>query len=96
MTTMLILNASPALEDDLVDFLLEYPGVEGFTSFAGYGHGNAQDMTVTEQVAGRRKRVQFQIVIDAKTADSLIGELGQRVGQDIVYWQLPASGLGKT
>jgi hypothetical protein len=96
MKTMLILMTSPALEEDMVDFLLDHPHVEGFTSLAAYGHGHTAAMSVTEQVAGRRKRVQFQIIMDVGAADSLTQELTGRVGQDVVFWQVPVSGLGRT
>lgn len=96
MKTMLVLNASPALEEDLVDYLLEHPGIEGFTSFAGYGHGSNSDMSVTEQVTGRRKRVQFQIIMDAGDVEQVTSGLGNRIGRDIVFWQVPVSGLDRT
>jgi hypothetical protein len=96
MKTMLILMTSQALEEDMVDFLLDHPHVEGFTSLAAYGHGHTATMSVTEQVAGRRKRVQFQIIMDVGTADSLTQELTRRVGQDVLFWQVPVSGLGRT
>lgn len=96
MKTMLILSASPALEEDMVDFLLEHPAVEGFTSIAAYGHGSAIAMSVTEQVAGRRKRVQFEVILEEHEVDSVTSQLADQVGQDIVYWQVPVSGLGRT
>lgn len=96
MKTMLILSTSPALEEDMVDYLLEHPGVDGFTSLAAYGHGSAIAMSVSEQVAGRRKRVQFQVIMEADAVDSLTRLLAEHVGQDIVFWQLPVSGFGRT
>ncbi len=96
MKTMLILNASPALEEDLVDYLLEHPDIEGFTTFAAHGHGSTSNLSVTEQVTGRRKRIQFQILMNSNVVDALTGELGSRIGRDIVYWQVPVSGLGRT
>ncbi|MDO9521238.1 MAG: DUF3240 family protein [Pseudohongiella sp.] len=96
MKTMLMLSTSPALEEDMVDYLLEHPGVEGFTSLAAYGHGSALYMSVTEQVAGRRKRIQFQIILETDEVESVTSQLADRVGQDIVFWQVPVSGLGRT
>ncbi|TFH73765.1 DUF3240 domain-containing protein [Gammaproteobacteria bacterium LSUCC0112] len=96
MKTMLILSASPALEEDMVDYLLEHPGVEGFTSLSAYGHGSASTMSVSEQVTGRRKRVQFQVILEDTDVPAVTGELGTRVGKDIVYWQVPVSGFGRT
>lgn len=92
--TMLVLNASPALEEDVVDYLLQHESVDGFTSFAAYGHGTRGTMTVTEQVTGRRKRVQFEVLIDEEHVPSVTQPLKQRFGTDIRYWQLPVYGLG--
>lgn len=93
-TTMLVLNASPALEEDVVDFLLTHPSVEGFTSFVAYGHGTRGDLTVTEQVTGRRKRVQFEILMNEDDVASVTQPLSTRFGNDVRYWQLPVYGLG--
>lgn len=96
MKILLVLNIPPALEDDMVDYLLEMEEVRGFTSFAAQGHGGGEQLTVTEQVSGRRKRVQFEIIIDEEIADRVIAGLSTRVGKDIAYWQLPVSGIGHT
>ena len=93
-TTMLVLNASPALEEDVVDFLLTHPSVEDFTSFAAYGHGTRGAMTVTEQVTGRRKRVQFEILMNEDDVASVTQTLASSFGDDIRYWQLPVYGIG--
>ena len=96
MKTLLVLNIPPALEDDMVDYLLELEEIKGFTSFVAQGHGGGERLTVTEQVSGRRKRVQFEIIIDADLADKVIAGLSACVGKDIAYWQLPVSGIGHT
>lgn len=96
MKTMLILSVPPAQEEDMVDYLLEHPSVEGFTSLSANGHGNASTMTVSEQVTGRRKRVQFQVILEDTDVPAVTAELSARVGQDIVYWQVPVSGFGRT
>jgi hypothetical protein len=92
--TMLVLNTPPALEEDVVDYLLTHPAIEGFTSFTAYGHGAHGAMTVTEQVTGRRKRVQFEILINEDDVPSVTQNLNKRFGDDIRYWQLPVYGLG--
>ena len=92
--TMLILDAPPALEDDVVDYLIEYSAIEEFSSFTAYGHGGHGTMTVTEQVTGRRKRVRFEILMQEQDVPGLTQTLKQRFGTDIRYWQLPVYGLG--
>jgi hypothetical protein len=96
MKTLLVLNIPPALEDDMVDYLLGLQDVRGFTSFIAQGHGGGERLTVTEQVSGRRKRVQFEIIVEAELADRIIAGLSSSVGKDIAYWQLPVSGIGHT
>lgn len=96
MKTLLILNIPPALEDDMVDYLLALEEVKGFTSFAAQGHGGGERLTVTEQVSGRRQRVQFEIIVDESLVDLIVSGLSANVGKDIAYWQLPVSGIGHT
>jgi hypothetical protein len=94
--TMLVLNASPALEEDVVDYLLTHPAIEEFSSLTVYGHGSRGDLTVTEQVTGRRKRVQFEILMNEDDVPGITQTLKQRFGTDIRYWQLPVYGLGQS
>ena len=96
MNTMLVINASPALEEDLVDYLLSHPAIEGFTSFAAHGHGTSTAMSVTEQVTGRRKRIQFQIIMSEQDVAAVTRDLGEQIGADILFWQIPVSGVGRT
>ena len=59
--TMLVLNTAPELEENLIDYLLSFEQVEGFTSYQVHGHGEHRNLSVTEQVTGRRKRSQYEI-----------------------------------
>ena len=85
MQNMLVLNINPEVEGDMVDYLLEQPKVSGFTSFPARGHGTFQKMNLTEQVTGRRKRIQIEIVLDEKDVQPLIDGLKENVGTDIFY-----------
>lgn len=96
MKALLILNIPPALEDDMVDYLLALEEVKGFTSFVAQGHGGGERLTVTEQVSGRRQRVQFEIIVDEALVGPIVSGLSAGVGKDIAYWQLPVSGIGHT
>ena len=95
METLLVLNISPDLEEDLVDYLLQLDFVSGFTSSHVYGHGRHGLMTVAEQVIGRRKRMQFEVVMKEAQVADLLAELAAQVGRDISYWQLPVSNFGR-
>jgi hypothetical protein len=96
MQTLLLLNIPPALEDDLVDYLLGLDCVGGFTSYKAMGHGEDTVLSIAEQVSGRRQRLQFEVVVDAEVVDRVTAGLAQQVGKDITYWQQSISGLGRT
>lgn len=95
MDTLLILNLAPELEEDLVDYLLELDCVSGFTSMQVHGHGRHGQMSIAEQVTGRRKRVQVELLLSASMVPLVLADLGTRVGRDITYWQQPVHGFGR-
>ncbi len=95
MQTLLVLNINPELEEDLVDFLLENPDVRGFTSYHVHGHGAFPNMSITEQVSGRRKRIQLEVMLDQDAIATLLGSLKKEVGNDIVYWEQAISNSGR-
>jgi len=96
MRVMLVMNVPPELEDDMVDYLLSLDVVSGFTSYNVRGHGEHSDMSVAEQVAGRRKRVQFETMIFDSDIDKVINNLRQEVGVGINYWHYTISDMGRT
>jgi hypothetical protein len=93
--TMLVLNTAPELEENLIDYLLCFEQIEGFTSFQVYGHGEHHSLSVAEQVAGRRKRSQYEIFIANSAIPNLLAGLASAVGRDIVYWELTARNFGR-
>jgi nitrogen regulatory protein PII len=95
MHTLLVLNVSPEFEEELVDCLLEAPEVSGFTTFQVYGHGEGGRMTLAEQVRGRRKRLQVEIVIEAQKVNRILSLVAESVGCDGVYWEQPVRNLGR-
>jgi hypothetical protein len=95
MQTLLILNINPRLEEDLVDYLLSKNYMEGFTSYAVHGHGIHSDMSLTEQVSGRRKRLQVEAILEKENVSELLAGLKENVGTDIVYWEQNISNKGR-
>jgi len=95
MNTILVLNINPALEEDLVDYLLGKDFVQGFTTYKVNGHGDNTHMTVAEQVSGRRRRLQFELLLDQQFVNNVLAGLSSEVGVDIVYWQQAITGYGK-
>ncbi|MFT5321749.1 MAG: hypothetical protein ACI934_001907 [Pseudohongiellaceae bacterium] len=94
MQTLLTLNTNPDLEEDLVDYLLSLDGVSGFTSYPVSGHGDHDDLSVSEQVSGRRKRLQVEIILDDSQVQPLLGGLAENVGKDFNWWQQPVVASG--
>ena len=95
MTALLILNITPELEEELVDYLLSCEKVGGFTSYPVYGHGEQGHLSIAEQVTGRRKRAQFEILLPEEHVDAVIAGLAEDVGKGIHYWQLPVARSGR-
>ena len=93
--TMLVLNTAPELEENLIDYLLSFEQVEGFTSFQVHGHGEHKNLSVAEQVTGRRKRSQYEIFIASSAIAKVLEGLAAAVGRDIVYWEQTARNFGR-
>lgn len=96
MQQLLVLNIAPRLEEDLVDLLLSLDAVGGFTSYPVRGHGRTttHTMSLTEQVTGRRKRVQFELLLDEKAVPGLLEALAESVGRDVYWWTQPILASG--
>lgn len=93
---LLRLNIPPSLEEDVVDLLLASEEIPGFQSYPTRGHGQVGAMTIAEQVEGRRKRVQFEIVLETEMLEVLLQNLKESFPvPDIIYWVLPVSGCGR-
>ncbi len=95
MQTMLIMNINPELEEDMVDYLLEQEFISGFTSYQVSGHGAFANMSLAEQVSGRRKRVQLEVLLDQTVVKTILAGLKSNVGVDIVYWEQAISNHGR-
>jgi len=95
MITKLVLNIAPELEEDLIDYLLSLDAVTGFTSYEARGHGHNADMSLAEQVSGRRKRLQFELLIEEIAIAGLLSNLSIEVGKDINYWQETVTNFGR-
>ena len=94
MIKMLVLNIPPELEEDLIDYLLSLGSVTGFTSYETRGHGSDVTLSIAEQVSGRRKRLQFELLIEDGDIRSLLDGLSTEVGKDIAYWEQVIDNIG--
>ena len=94
MNTLLVLNINPQVEEDLVDYLLSLECVRGFTTFEVAGHGHHGRLSLAEQVSGRRKRLQVELLVEETQAAQVLAGLEKDVGNDIVWWELPVRRSG--
>ncbi|MFM1895931.1 MAG: hypothetical protein RLZZ385_1005 [Pseudomonadota bacterium] len=94
MNVLLVMNLPPELEEDMVDYLLSVD-LGGFTSYLTRGHGSQGDLSIAEQVSGRRQRLQFEILLEEGNVDQLLAGLEPSVGKDIIYWVQPVSRRGR-
>ena len=93
---LLRLNIPPGLEEDMVDLLLASGDIPGYQSYPTRGHGQVGAMTIAEQVAGRRDRVQFEIVLDSKILGSTLQKLKEAFPiPDVIYWVIPVLQSGR-
>jgi Protein of unknown function (DUF3240) len=85
------ITCSPALESQLIDWLLLQEGGAGFSSVQVHGHSTRHEhLSIAEQVSGRQRRLQFQIQLDAARLDEFLGGLkSEFAGADIHYWAVP-------
>ena len=92
-----ILSLAPTLEERMIDWLLGREDIETFTGYTTYSHGAAGgDLSVAEQVSGRRRRVELRVELKSAAADDWLAALGDRfAGADISYFVAPILRSGR-
>jgi len=97
MTLCLLTIITPAaIEDVVVDWLLEQEGFTGFNSMAvnGYGLGE-ENMSLSEKVTGKTDRMMFQMHLDIKLSEIIMANLKRDFAvSDIHYMITPISDAG--
>lgn len=89
MSQILISLTVPlTIEEALVDWLLEHPNTQGFSSFAVNGHSSAvEGLTLEEQVAGRKKQIRFQLHLQQEDVEGFLIHFKQDFkGTGVHYW----------
>lgn len=86
--TLITLTASPAIEESLVDWLLEIATHSGFTSYPVNGHSSEENgLSLAEQVVGRKKQIRFQIHIPSADLPEFMEKFrADFAGAGIHYW----------
>ena len=93
----LVMVAPPEIEEKLLDVLLAAVGNEVFTSTPSFSHGTAQGrLSSVEQVMGRSRSVQVQIIVTAAEMATLLPLLrASFAGTGLRYWAMPLAALGE-
>lgn len=92
---LLTIIAPPAMEEEIIDWLLTQSAITGFTSQASNGHGSGHEMTLAEQVTGRRRQITFMVQLQKQMATSTILNLKQCfTGSGLHYWLMPLTESG--
>ena len=98
MDTCLTIVFPRVLEENLVDHLLDHPEyAAGFTTMQVEGHGQAEARhSIEEEVRGRARRVQIQVVLNGEDANALIAHLKTALpSKEIAYWMMPVIEFGR-
>jgi hypothetical protein len=93
----LTLVCPPAVEEKLLDLLLLSPLVSFFTSTATAAHGMAHDnLDQTEQVLGRARATEIQVILDAADQAALLAAIRQQfAGAGLRYWLTEVAEAGE-
>ncbi|MEQ6340233.1 MAG: DUF3240 family protein [Gammaproteobacteria bacterium] len=94
---LLVIIATPTIEDALVDWLLTREGMNGFTSLKIDGHGTGhQCLSIAEQVTGRSRKLMFQCHLPIEVARDIIEGLKRDfAGSGLHYWMVPVLEAGR-
>lgn len=87
----------PNVEEGLLDLLLQTDEIEIFTSFStnSYG-GDAQRLSAAEQVLGRSRSVQLQVLLNGTVLNVLIERIQASFsGSGVRYWSTPIVSEGE-
>ncbi|WP_348697956.1 DUF3240 family protein [Duganella fentianensis] len=96
--TLLTLTLPAALEDDVLDFLLDHPEwAGGYTVTEAQGMGRGMRLSSTmEQVQGRRRSRQVAIAGEGAQLRQLLAALAQQIpSSEVSYWLLPMTEFGR-
>jgi hypothetical protein len=94
----LTLVVAQELEEMLIDLLLEREDiVRRFGSYPIDAHGaRIGYANLAEQVRGRSRRVEFQLLMMRDNIDSIVSALRERLPRaEITYWALPLLTYGR-
>jgi hypothetical protein len=93
----LSVSGPAAVEERLLDVLLDAAGGEEFTSVSAFGHGGAlRSLNPADQVTGRSALVQVQVLVTEPVLNDLLQRLRSEFpGAGLRYWASPLAVEGR-
>jgi hypothetical protein len=93
---LVVLNVAPSLEGHVADWLVSRPEGSGFTSLQVSGYGaDPGELSIAEQVAGRQRRIQFEVQMPLAVVDQFLEDASAALGNTAIrYWVLPLLAAG--
>ena len=86
---LVTLEVPPALEERVIDWLLDRSQQARFTSYPAHGYGDRHDhLSVAEQVSGRQRRLCFEIEVSMDVLGSFMNELGAAFASADLYYRI--------
>jgi hypothetical protein len=88
---LVTINVPPSLEEAVVDCLLTLESEFGFSTFQVNAHDHKnENLSLTEQVSGRQKKIRFQMYLAEEGLAELLEQLkSEFTGSKIHYWVMP-------
>jgi hypothetical protein len=85
------LSVLPALEERVVDWLIDRDVATGFASYAASAHSaDHSALSAAEQVSGRQQRLEFRVELARDALDDFLSGLAGRFGgADLYYYVVP-------
>lgn len=86
---LVTINVPPILEEAVVDCLLAIDSASGFNSFSINAHTSEhQGLSLAEQVAGRQKKIRFQMHVTEQQLSVLITQLKYSFSGAGIHYQV--------
>ena len=86
---MLTIIIPTALEDVVIDWMLEQSDIKGFNSSSIYGHGSDEtNMSIAERVTGKSRRVMFQTHVTENDAKNILTRLKKEFASSDIHYMI--------
>ncbi len=94
---LVVLNITPNIEEEILDWMLAHRNVSGFSSQPVFGHSSRHErLSLAEQVTGRERRTEFQIQMPTASVDAFLATAREQFKTaNVHYWVIPVVACGR-